>query len=125
MILLQVHVLPQEMLGWSTFGLSMLLLKWFPLCLVDWFLLLISRLVLGDTDQFGLIRPELGPLQLKSTSGKTPVLDVGTLAKIKSGDIKVTIVFFFLFFQSNNLVVYMHVFFLNHCMFLLHRFARP
>ncbi|KAL5572666.1 hypothetical protein UlMin_022263 [Ulmus minor] len=84
-----VHVLPQEMLGRSTFGLSMWLLKWLPVCLVDQFLLVASRLTLGDTSQLGLTRPELGPLQLKNISGKTPVLDVGTLAKIKSGDIKV------------------------------------
>ncbi|GMY36019.1 Indole-3-pyruvate monooxygenase YUCCA2 [Fagus crenata] len=84
-----VHVLPQEMLGRSTFGLSMWLLKWFPMRLVDQFLLLMSRLMLGDTSQFGLHRPELGPLELKNKSGKTPVLDVGTLAKIKSGNIKV------------------------------------
>ncbi|KAL0323850.1 UNVERIFIED_CONTAM: Indole-3-pyruvate monooxygenase YUCCA2 [Sesamum calycinum] len=31
----------------------------------------------------------LGPLELKNLSGKTPVLDVGTLDKIKTGDIKV------------------------------------
>ncbi|OMP03438.1 Pyridine nucleotide-disulfide oxidoreductase, class-II [Corchorus capsularis] len=84
-----VHVLPQEMLGRSTFGLSMWLLKWFPICLVDRFLLLVSRFMLGDTEKFGLHRPKLGPLQLKNKSGKTPVLDVGTLAMIKSGNIKV------------------------------------
>ncbi|XP_060958998.1 indole-3-pyruvate monooxygenase YUCCA2 isoform X1 [Cannabis sativa] len=84
-----VHVLPQEMLGSSTFGLSMWLLKWLPVWLVDRFLLLMSRLLLGDTSKLGLTRPELGPLQLKSISGKTPVLDVGTLAKIKTGEIKV------------------------------------
>ncbi|KAF2303917.1 hypothetical protein GH714_024519 [Hevea brasiliensis] len=84
-----VHVLPQEMLGRSTFGLSMWLLKWFPLGLVDQILLLISRFMLGDTSQFGLHRPKLGPIQLKNATGKTPVLDVGTLAKIRSGDIKV------------------------------------
>ncbi|GMI95044.1 YUCCA6 [Hibiscus trionum] len=84
-----VHVLPREMLGISTFGLSMWLLKWLPLRLVDRFLLVVSRLMLGDTARFGLARPELGPLELKNLSGKTPVLDVGTLAKIKSGDIKV------------------------------------
>lgn len=57
--------------------------------LVDQFLLLMSYLMLGDTAQVGLSRPELGPLELKSKSGKTPVLDVGTLAKIKTGEIKV------------------------------------
>ncbi|XP_020232697.1 indole-3-pyruvate monooxygenase YUCCA6 [Cajanus cajan] len=84
-----VHILPREMLGKSTFGLSMWLLKWFPIRFVDRFLLIVSWLMLGDTARFGLDRPRLGPLQLKNLSGKTPVLDVGTLAKIKSGHIKV------------------------------------
>ncbi|XP_052208942.1 indole-3-pyruvate monooxygenase YUCCA6 [Diospyros lotus] len=84
-----VHILPQEMLGRSTFGLSTWLLKWLPMRLVDVFLLIVSRLMLGDTSRLGLNRPKLGPLQLKTLSGKTPVLDIGTLDKIKSGDIKV------------------------------------
>ncbi|XP_016456944.1 indole-3-pyruvate monooxygenase YUCCA6-like [Nicotiana tabacum] len=84
-----VHILPQEMLGKSTFGMSMWLLKWLPMRLVDGFLLMVSRLMLGDTSRLGLDRPQTGPLELKNLSGKTPVLDVGTLAKIKSGDIKV------------------------------------
>ncbi|KAK7311801.1 hypothetical protein RJT34_10166 [Clitoria ternatea] len=84
-----VHVLPREMLGKSTFGLSMWLLKWLPMRVVDKFLLIVSWLMLGDTARFGLDRPVLGPLQLKNMSGKTPVLDVGTLAKIKAGHIKV------------------------------------
>ncbi|OAY83387.1 Indole-3-pyruvate monooxygenase YUCCA2 [Ananas comosus] len=84
-----VHVLPREMLGISTFGLSMWLLKWFPIRAVDRLLLLLARLALGDTARLGLNRPWLGPLELKSLTGKTPVLDIGTLAKIRSGHIKV------------------------------------
>ncbi|CAN0906997.1 Indole-3-pyruvate monooxygenase YUCCA6 [Linum grandiflorum] len=84
-----VHVLPREMLGKSTFGLSMWLLKWLPLRLVDRFLLIGSWLTIGSTDRFGLGRPTIGPLELKSLHGKTPVLDVGTLAKIRTGDIQV------------------------------------
>ncbi|KAJ0779855.1 putative indole-3-pyruvate monooxygenase [Helianthus annuus] len=84
-----VHVLPREMLGRSTFGLSMWLLKWLPIRLVDRFLLIMSWLIFGDTASFGLERPKVGPLELKGKTGKTPVLDVGTLAKIKSGDIKI------------------------------------
>ncbi|KAJ0031171.1 hypothetical protein Pint_13172 [Pistacia integerrima] len=84
-----VHVLPQEIIGISTFGLSMSLLKWLPVRLVDQFLLLMSWFLLGDTAQIGLIRPKLGPLELKNLFGKTPVLDVGTIGKIKSGDVKV------------------------------------
>ncbi|KAK8496145.1 hypothetical protein V6N13_098133 [Hibiscus sabdariffa] len=85
----KVHILPREMLGRSTFGLSMWLLKWLPIRFVDRLLLIVSWLMLGDTARFGLDRPRLGPLELKNLSGKTPVLDVGTLANIKSGDIKV------------------------------------
>lgn len=86
-----MHVLPREMLGWSTFGLSMRLLRWIPMKVVDFLLLLVSRIMLGDTARFGLRRPSLGPLELKGLTGKTPVLDVGTLSKIKSGEIKVGI----------------------------------
>ncbi|XP_008797687.1 probable indole-3-pyruvate monooxygenase YUCCA9 [Phoenix dactylifera] len=85
----KLHILPREILGISTFGLSMWLLKWFPMKLVDAFLLLCSWLILGDTERYGLARPKIGPLKLKNTTGKTPVLDVGTLSKIKSDQIKV------------------------------------
>ena len=73
----------------STFGLAMKLLKWLPLRLVDRFLLMVSKRMLGDTEKYGLKRPKMGPLELKNTTGKTPVLDMGTLAYIKNGRIKV------------------------------------
>ncbi|KAJ4755828.1 Flavin-containing monooxygenase [Rhynchospora pubera] len=85
----KLHILPREILGISTFGLSMFLMRWLPMKHVDSFLLLCARLLLGDTEKFGLKRPKIGPLQFKMMSGKTPVLDVGTLAKIKNGEIKV------------------------------------
>lgn len=84
-----VHLLPREMLGMSTFGLGMLLSKWLPLWLVDRLLLLVAYFMLGNTSRYGLRRPEMGPLELKNKFGKTPVLDVGTLAKIRQGKIKV------------------------------------
>ncbi|KAG9140346.1 hypothetical protein Leryth_018512 [Lithospermum erythrorhizon] len=78
-----VHILPREMLGRSTFEVSMFLLKWFPLRLVDFFMLLISYFILGDTSKLGIPRPKVGPLELKMKTGKTPTLDVGTLDKIR------------------------------------------
>ncbi|TYI39980.1 hypothetical protein ES332_A02G132300v1 [Gossypium tomentosum] len=84
-----VHVLPREMFGFSTFGIAMALIKWFPLWLVDKFLLLVANFILGNTDQVGLRRPKAGPIELKNVTGKTPVLDVGALSQIKSGEIKV------------------------------------
>ncbi|KAG6484598.1 indole-3-pyruvate monooxygenase YUCCA1-like [Zingiber officinale] len=85
-----VHVLPREMMGMSTFGVTMALLRWLPLRLVDQFLCTVAHLMLGDTDRLGLRRPKTGPIALKNLTGKTPVLDVGALAQIKSGSIKVT-----------------------------------
>lgn len=73
----------------STFGVAMALLKWLPLRLVDKFLLAMAHLILGDTDKLGLRRPKTGPIELKNLTGKTPVLDVGCLSQIKSGNIKV------------------------------------
>ncbi|KAK3164906.1 hypothetical protein QOZ80_1AG0026300 [Eleusine coracana subsp. coracana] len=84
-----VHVLPREMLGLSTFGIAMALLKWLPVRLVDRILLAAAHLALGDTGQLGLRRPKTGPIELKNLTGRTPVLDVGTLHHIKTGKIKV------------------------------------
>ncbi|XP_058101305.1 probable indole-3-pyruvate monooxygenase YUCCA5 [Magnolia sinica] len=84
-----VHVLPREVMGKSTFEVAVSLMKWLPLWLVDKLLLVLAWLVLGNTEKYGLKRPSMGPMQLKNTQGKTPVLDVGALGKIKSGKIKV------------------------------------
>uniref|UniRef100_A0A0E0JLR0 Flavin-containing monooxygenase n=1 Tax=Oryza punctata TaxID=4537 RepID=A0A0E0JLR0_ORYPU len=84
-----VHVLPREMFGLSTFGIAMALLRWLPVQLVDRFLLTAAHLILGNTGQLGLRRPKTGPIELKNLTGRTPVLDVGTLDHIKSGKIKV------------------------------------
>ncbi|MQM01015.1 hypothetical protein Taro_033762 [Colocasia esculenta] len=87
---MQVHVLPREILGLSTFGIAMALVRWFPLRAVDRLLLVAAHLILGDTDRLGLRRPKTGPIELKNSTGKTPVLDVGALAHIKAGKIKVS-----------------------------------
>ncbi|CAO1945314.1 unnamed protein product [Urochloa humidicola] len=84
-----VHVLPREMLGLSTFGIAMTLLKLFSVQVVDRILLAAARLALGDTARLGLRRPKTGPIELKNLTGRTPVLDVGTIGHIKTGKIKV------------------------------------
>ncbi|XP_020240150.1 probable indole-3-pyruvate monooxygenase YUCCA4 [Cajanus cajan] len=84
-----VHVLPREMFGFSTFGIAMALFKWLPIKLVDKILLLATNVILGNTNHYGIKRPKTGPIELKLVTGKTPVLDVGQLAQIKCGNIKV------------------------------------
>lgn len=85
----QVHVLPRDVLGKSIFELAVLLMKWLPSQLVDKILLVLAWLVLGNIKKYGLKRPSTGPLELKNTQGRTPVLDIGALGKIKSGEIQV------------------------------------
>lgn len=81
--------MPREIFGKSTFELAVLLMKWLPLWLVDKLLLLLAWLVLGNVEKYGLKRPSMGPMEHKNTTGKTPVLDIGALEKIRSGDINV------------------------------------
>ncbi|XP_077210617.1 putative indole-3-pyruvate monooxygenase YUCCA9 [Tasmannia lanceolata] len=84
-----IHVLPREIFGKSTFETAAFLMKWLPLWLVDKLLLVFSWWVLGNTKNYGLKRPPIGPLELKNNHGKTPVLDTGALEKIRAGEIKV------------------------------------
>ncbi|XP_062187606.1 probable indole-3-pyruvate monooxygenase YUCCA9 [Phragmites australis] len=84
-----VHVLPREMLGVATFSVAFFLLRFLPLWLVDRILVLLARLFLGDLEKLGIRRPSGGPLELKNTRGRTPVLDIGALARIRSGEIEV------------------------------------
>ncbi|KAK8944996.1 putative indole-3-pyruvate monooxygenase YUCCA9 [Platanthera zijinensis] len=84
-----IHVLPREVYGKSSFHLAVLLMKWLPLWLVDRIMLVLSYLVLGSMENYGLRRPSVGPLELKNTNGRTPVLDIGALEKIKTGQINV------------------------------------
>ncbi|KAJ7531951.1 hypothetical protein O6H91_14G066500 [Diphasiastrum complanatum] len=84
-----VHVLPREMFGVPTFAIIMTLLKTLPLWLADRLLVLSAFLTYGDTAKYGIKRPSTGPLEIKQTTGRTPVLDVGTVSKIKSGQIRV------------------------------------
>ncbi|KAF5820193.1 putative indole-3-pyruvate monooxygenase [Helianthus annuus] len=84
-----VHVLPREIAGKSTFELATTLMKWLPLNMTDKILLILARITLGNLEKYGIKRPLMGPLELKNTIGKTPVLDIGALQKIKSGNIQI------------------------------------
>nr|GMD20129.1 probable indole-3-pyruvate monooxygenase YUCCA5 [Ipomoea batatas] len=88
-LLIYVHVLPREILGKSTFELAVLMMKWIPLWLVDKILLVLAWIILGNIEKYGLKRPKTGPLELKNTQGKTPVLDIGALEKIRAGKVQV------------------------------------
>ncbi|KAM0024818.1 putative indole-3-pyruvate monooxygenase [Helianthus debilis subsp. tardiflorus] len=50
---------------------------------------ILARITLGNSEKCGIKRPLMGPLELKNTKGKTPILDIGALQKIKSGNIQI------------------------------------
>lgn len=85
----QAHILPREICGQSTFAVAMKLMKTFPCWFTDLLLVSYTYLLLGDTASYGISRPSEGPMALKNKYGKTPILDVGTFAKIRSGQVKV------------------------------------
>ncbi|KAF8014156.1 hypothetical protein BT93_H0102 [Corymbia citriodora subsp. variegata] len=78
------HVLTREMVY-----IGMLLCKYVPMTIADSVVTFLGKLWYGDLTSFGIHRPAKGPFHLKLASGKTPVIDIGTIKKIESGDIKV------------------------------------
>uniref|UniRef100_A0A7N2LNU9 indole-3-pyruvate monooxygenase n=1 Tax=Quercus lobata TaxID=97700 RepID=A0A7N2LNU9_QUELO len=78
------HFLTREMVY---LGLTML--KYFPVSLVDFLMVMLSKLVYGDLTKYGIGRPTEGPISMKLKYGKYPLFDVGTYKKIKSGEIQV------------------------------------
>jgi indole-3-pyruvate monooxygenase len=53
-----------------------------------------ANLVFGDLTRHGITRPKKGPFVIKSETGRSAVIDVGTVGLIKKGKIKVSISLF-------------------------------
>ncbi|KAJ4717155.1 Flavin-containing monooxygenase [Melia azedarach] len=79
-----LHVLTKEMVY-----LALVLLKYMAVGIVDLLMVMLSKLVYGDLSKYGIMRPKEGPFFMKLAYGKYPVFDVGTIEKIKSGEIEV------------------------------------
>ncbi|KAL6637133.1 hypothetical protein ACP70R_024705 [Stipagrostis hirtigluma subsp. patula] len=79
-----VHVMTKELIR-----LGMTLVQYLPVNMVDAFLVTASNFVFGDLSRHGIVRPKIGPLLLKSNTGRSAVIDVGTVDLIKRGMIKV------------------------------------
>ena len=71
--------------------LGMTLAHRLPLNLVDSLLVMAANLIFGDLSRYGIRRPKMGPMILKSETGRSAVIDVGTVGLIKKGIIKVSI----------------------------------
>ena len=71
--------------------LGMTLVQHTPVNVVDDLLVRLSKFVFGDLSRHGIVRPKIGPLLLKAKTGRSAVIDVGTVGLIKKGVIKVSI----------------------------------
>ncbi|KAI3417618.1 uncharacterized protein J3R85_014289 [Psidium guajava] len=80
---------PVEIVTKEMVFLGMVLLKFLPFRIVDILMMLLSKLIYGDLSKYGLRRPKNGPFHLKATTGRSPTIDVGTVNRIKNGEIKV------------------------------------
>jgi indole-3-pyruvate monooxygenase len=69
--------------------LGMKLVKYLPLNFVDGLIVAMANFTFGDLSNYGILRPKDGPLELKARTGRSSVLDVGTVQKIRNGEIKV------------------------------------
>ncbi|XP_047072521.1 probable indole-3-pyruvate monooxygenase YUCCA10 [Lolium rigidum] len=79
-----IHVMTKELIR-----SGMTLVQYLPLKVVDALLVMMAKFIFGDLSRHGITRPKIGPLVLKSETGRSAVIDVGTAGLIKKGVIKV------------------------------------
>ena len=83
-----INIVPRDVLGRPT-QLTARMLARFPTGLADWLGSLLRRMTVGDLTGYGIATPEIAPLAQLRVKGKTPVIDVGTVSRIKKGLIAV------------------------------------
>jgi cation diffusion facilitator CzcD-associated flavoprotein CzcO len=82
------NILPREFLG-TPLQVTALRMTRLPVWLRDRMGRFTARMAFGDLSAFGLPAPAYGPATQMRTYGRTPVLDVGTVQRIRAGDIAV------------------------------------
>ena len=83
-----VQILPRDLLGLPIVTWA-IIYRHLPARLVDLINAPVLRLALGSMEKLGLRRAAKGPLQMISEDGRVPLIDVGTLDKIRDGSIKI------------------------------------
>jgi NAD(P)H-nitrite reductase large subunit len=83
-----VHVVPREIFGHPTQHTNVLL-SHLPLGLRDAIAVGTIGVVVGDLSRWGIVRPAVGPNRMIEESGRVPILDLGTIAMVKQGKIRV------------------------------------
>lgn len=83
-----VHVVPRDLLGRPS-QKTTVMLSHFPIAVRDALVGPVLRLAVGDLSRWGIHRPTRGPQRIIETDGRIPILDIGTIAMVKSGRIAV------------------------------------
>ena len=83
-----VRVVPRDLLGLPIQSFS-IAERFLPTRVADFLNAPVIRLAIGPLDKLGLKRAAKGPLQMIEEDGRVPVIDIGAIAKIRSGAIKV------------------------------------
>jgi cation diffusion facilitator CzcD-associated flavoprotein CzcO len=81
-----VQILPRDLLGLPILTWA-ILYQHLPARLVDLINAPILRLAIGSFEKLGLRRAAKGPRQMVEEDGRVPLIDVGTLARIRDGSI--------------------------------------
>ena len=82
-----VQIIPRDLLGFPILSWAILYQR-LPARLVDAINAPVLRLALGNFEKLGLRRAAKGPRRMIEEDGRVPLIDIGTLARIRDGAIK-------------------------------------
>ncbi len=83
-----VNIVPRDLFGLSTHMISVMMSR-LPTELADALSSNLRNLVVGTLKPYGLQKAALGPMTMIKRENRVPLLDIGTVKLIKSGDIKI------------------------------------
>lgn len=81
-----VQILPRDLLGFPILSWAILYRR-LPARLVDFINAPVLRLAVGNIERLGLRRAAKGPRRMVEEDGRVPLIDIGTLARIRDGSI--------------------------------------
>jgi cation diffusion facilitator CzcD-associated flavoprotein CzcO len=84
-----VHVVPRDLLGIPAQYNAIHFFSRIPPALADRLSLMLVQRVYGDLSRYGITRPTLGPISQVVHEKRIPLIDIGTIALVKQGKIRV------------------------------------
>jgi len=84
----ELNIVPRDLNGRSVQETALILDK-FPFGIGEWLGAKITGIYFGNLSKYGIEKSKVRPVVQLNTTGKTPVIDIGTVKAIKQGRIKV------------------------------------